>query len=229
MGYRHLMSVVLVALIVCVAVTAAAAARTKDNEGGGAFTSEELQAAIRSFADSWSSQIAEATSRLARQMATPQARNQANSLGYYAIAAAIDIAAGPYPGVALLDMLVLVTLSRMVWEEHWLPQVYGQSAEGMLTTLRKLEEDIWALAARVLTPTQRQELLDVLRAWRTRYPDKNRVGFIRFSDFGELGRKPSLEAARKAGGLLAPIKHAAQAADEIRILGERALYMLARM
>ena len=61
MGYRHLMSVVLVALIVCVAVTAAAAARTKDNEGGGAFTSEELQAAIRSFADSWSSQIVEAT------------------------------------------------------------------------------------------------------------------------------------------------------------------------
>ena len=52
MGYRHLMSAVLVALTVCVAATAAAAARTKDNEGGGAFTSEELQAAIMSFADS---------------------------------------------------------------------------------------------------------------------------------------------------------------------------------
>jgi hypothetical protein len=81
MGYRHLMSVVLVALTVCVAVTAAAAARTKDNEGGGAFTSEELQAAMMSFADSWSSQIAEATARLAGQLATPQARNQANSFG----------------------------------------------------------------------------------------------------------------------------------------------------
>ena len=229
MGYRYLISAVLVTLTLCVAATAVAADRAKDREGDGAFTSAELQAAMMSFADSWSSQIAEATTLLARQMGTPQAHNQANSFGYYTIAAAIDIAAGFDPGAALLDMLVLVTLSRMVWEEHWMPQVYGQSAAGMLTTLRKLEEDIWALAAKVLTPTQRQELLDVLRAWRTRYPDKIRVSFIRFSDFGELGRKPSLEAARKAGGLLAPIKHAAQAADEIRILGERALYVLKRM
>jgi len=126
-------------------------------------------------------------------------------------------------------MVVLVTLNRMVWEEYWMPQVYGQPAAGMVTTLRQLEEDIWALAARVLTPTQRQELQDVLRAWRTKYPDKTGVSFIRFSDFGELGRKPSLEEARKAGGLLAPIKQAAQAAEEISIVGERALYLLLRM
>ena len=99
----------------------------------------------------------------------------------------------------------------------------------MVTMLRKLEGEIWALAAEVLTPTQRQELRDLLRAWRDKYPDKIGVSFIRFSDFGELGRKPSLEQARKAGGLLAPIKHATQAAEEIRLLGDRALYLLSRM
>jgi hypothetical protein len=135
------------------------------------------------------------------------------------MAAAYHIAATPYPGAALLDMLVLVTLNRMVWEEYWVPKVYGQLAADMVTMLRKLEGDIWALAAEVLTPTQRQELRDVLRAWRDKYPDKIGVSFIRFSDFGELGRKPSLEQARKAGGLLAPIKQATQAAEEIRLWG----------
>jgi hypothetical protein len=181
-----------------------------------------------SFADSWSSQIGEATTRLATQMGTSQARYQVDYFRFLATIAAIDIAASPYPGAALLDMLVLVTLTRMVWEEHWMPHVYGQPAVGMVTTLRKLEADIWALGAQVLTPTQRQELQDVLRAWRTTYPDKTTVSFIRFSDFGDLGRKPALEKARKAGGLLAPITQVTQAADEIRILGERALYVLLR-
>src|SRR5215470_2256912 len=229
MGYRQLLSAVLVALTVCVAATGTAAARAKASAEGGALASEELQAALRSFADSWASQLSETTARLATPMATPQARYHADRFGYFAIAAAFDIAAGPSPGAALLDMLVLVTLNRMVWEEYWMPQVYGEPAAGMVTTLRQLEEDIWALAARVLTPTQRQEVQEVLRAWRTRYPDKTGVSFIRFSDFGELGRKPSLEAARKAGGLLAPIKQAAQAAEEMSILGERVLYLLLRM
>jgi hypothetical protein len=223
------MSAVLVALAVYVAATAAAAARARDNEGGGSLTSVGLQAAIMSFADSWASQIGEATAHLATQMVTPQARYQVDHFRFLATTAAIDIAASPYPGAALLDMLVLVTLTRMVWEEHWMPQVYGQSAMGMVTTLRKLDEDIWALAAKVLTPTQRQEVQDVLRAWHTKYPDKTTVSFIRFSDFGELGRKPALEEARKAGGLLAPITQATQAADEIRLLGERALYVFLRM
>src|SRR5262245_15106037 len=133
MGYRHRLSTVLVALAICVAATAVAAARARDNERGGTFTSAELQAAIMSFADSWSSHLGEATAHLATQMVTPQARYQVDLFRLWATTAAIDIAASPYPGVALLDMLVLVTLTRMVWEEHWMPHVYGQSAVGLVT------------------------------------------------------------------------------------------------
>src|SRR5262245_7644457 len=62
--------------------------RAKESAEGGSLASEELQAAMMSFADSWSSQISEATARLATQMATPQARYQADRFGYFAIAAA---------------------------------------------------------------------------------------------------------------------------------------------
>ena len=192
MGYRSLINAVLLAVTVFVATVATTATHAEDSERNRPFASEELQAAIMSFADNWATQIFEATALLVKRVAMPEVHLEANRFRHNAMAAAYHIAATPYPGAALLDMLVLVTLSRMVWEEHWMPQVYGQSDAGMLTTLRKLEEDIWAFAAKVLTPPQRQELLDVLRAWRTRYPDKIRVSFIRFSDFGELGRKPSL-------------------------------------
>ena len=229
MGYRYLINAVLIAVTVFVATVATTATHAEESARNRPFASEELQAAIMSFADNWASQIVEATALLVKRVTMPEVRLEADRFRHNAMAAAYHIAAGPYPGAALLDMLVLVTLNRMVWEEYWVPKVYGQLAADMVTMLRKLEGDIWALAAEVLTPTQRQELRDLLRAWRDKYPDKIGVSFIRFSDFGELGRKPSLEQARKAGGLLAPIKQATQAAEEIRLLGDRALYLLSRM
>jgi len=217
-----------IAVIVFAATVATTAPHAEESARHQPFTSEELQAALMSFADNWASQIFEATALLVRQVAKPDVRLEADRFKHNAISAAYHIAAGPYPGAGLLDMLVLVTLNRLVWEEYWGPQVYGPLAADMVTMLRKLEGEIWALAAEVLTPTQRQDVRDVLRAWRDKYPDKIGVSFIRFSDFGELGRKPSLEQARKAGGVLAPLKHATQAADEIRLLGDRTVYLLAR-
>ena len=231
MGYRYRIHAVLIAVTVFVAAVATSATRTHaaDREGSSSLNAEELQIALMSFADSWGSHINETTALLVQRVATPAVRHHVSAFRLYAMAAGYDIAASPYPGPALLDMLVLVTLNRMVWEEHWMPKVYGQPAADLVATLRQLEGDIWDLAAKVLTPAQRQELRDLLRAWRDKYPDKTGVSFVRFSDFGELGRKPSLEQARKAGGLLAPVKQAVQAADEIRLLGERALYLVVRM
>ena len=202
MGYRYRIHAVLLAVTVFVATVATSATPTHaaDREGSPSLNAEELQIAMMSFADSWASHINEAAALLVKRVATPEVRYHATDFRLYAMAAAYDIAASPYPGPALLDMLVLVSLNRMVWEEYWMPKVYGQPAADLVATLQQLEEDIWELAAKVLTPVQRQELRDLLRAWRDKYPDKTRVNFIRFSDFGELGRKPSLEAARKAGG-----------------------------
>ncbi len=56
-----------------------------------------------------------------------------------------------------------------------------------------------------------------------------RVNFLRFSDFGDLGRKPALARVKVPGGLLAPVKEAVQAADEIRATADRAIYLLNRM
>ena len=80
----------------------------------------------------------------------------------------------------------------------------------------------------MLTPEQQREMRELILEWRKKNPEKNAVQFIRFSDFGELGRKPTLEKVIEPGGLLAPVKEAAQEAEEIRKLIERAVFQFSR-
>jgi len=158
-----------------------------------------------------------------------EARLEASRLKFYTFSSAIDIASGPSSGVALLDMVVIVTLNRMIWEEHWQSKVFGEPAIVVVKAFRKMEEDIWSIAAKVLTSEQQKELKDLILEWRKHNPDQTSANYIRFSDFGTLGRKPGLSEMKQSGGLLAPIKEAAHVAYEIRLTAERTKYMLSRM
>ncbi len=98
----------------------------------------------------------------------------------------------------------------------------------MLSALKELEAIIWDVAAKVLTSEQLKEMRELLKEWRIKYPGKNKVNYVRFSDCGKLGRKPTLEQAMQPGGLLAPVKEAAQAAEQIYQMTERAIYLFSR-
>ena len=200
-----------------------------ESVGGALPTREEIQAAVMSFADTWGSQTGEAANKVAEHAGTAAARRHADQFKYYGLAAAYDIASHPNAGVNLLDMMVLTSLNRMVWEEYWEPKVYGTAAEPMIDMLRMMEADVWEFAGEVMTPMQLRDVKDVIAEWRAKNPDKKFVHFIRFNDFGELGRKSSLEGAMQPGGLLGPVREAAEAAEEIKIWGDRALFLLIRM
>jgi outer membrane protein OmpA-like peptidoglycan-associated protein len=193
------------------------------------YTPDEIQAAVMGFSDSWADQIAEATYRLESRVGTVEASNHMDRLRLYSNMAMIDIAASPNPGLSMLDMVVLVTLTRMVWEEYWGPEVYGAAAQPLIAVLRRLEAGAWSFAATVLTPVQLNALREAIREWRRRNPEKTTVNFIRFGDFAALGQTPSLEAAIRPGGPLGPVREAAEAAEEIRAMGDRALFLTLRM
>jgi outer membrane protein OmpA-like peptidoglycan-associated protein len=207
-----------------------AAAKTNKKDDADKIILLELQSAVMSFADTFAQTIASTALDLERTLQTPEARLKAANIRVYSVAAACEIAADAQPGVALLDMVVLVTLNRMVWEDYWQPEVFGQAAEDMVEALRKLEKGIWSIAARVLTQGQQKELRELLEEWRKANPKQRRVDYIRFSDFGDqLGRKPVLRTALRPGGLLAPVKEAVEVAEEIRMTVERAMYLLSRL
>jgi hypothetical protein len=142
---------------------------------------------------------------------------------------AVTIAAGPDPAAALLDLAVLATLNRMVWQDYWQPKVFGQPATIMVSAFKEVEDDIFSIAGKVLTTGQLRELRDLIAEWHDQHPDQVAVDFIRFSDFGGLGRKPELSKIKAPGGLLAPVKEAAQAADEIRLTSERAMFLFIKL
>ena len=78
----------------------------------------QLQAALMSLADTTNARTAEAA-MIVEQIGTPQARLTAARMMVYDISANVEIASGPYPGIAMLDLIVLTSLRRMVWESYW--------------------------------------------------------------------------------------------------------------
>lgn len=192
-------------------------------------TRGQLQAALMDFADRFSDTVVTGTEKSEEGDTSPQARLVAARSRFYLPSSAIGIAAGPNPGIALLDMVVLATLSRMIWEEYWQPQVFGSRAEVLVRGLRDLEADIWSIAAKVLTKGQVDELRGVILEWRQKHPDETGVSFVRFRDFGKLRPDSPLADVIRPTGFFAEVSEATRAADEIRLFGDRAMYLLSRM
>ena len=87
----------------------------------------KLQMRLMRFADRYAGFVTQAIDDVERLQSTPEARREFNAPLVYSIAAAYTKAADARPQVALLDMVVMTTLGRMVFEEHWRPR-YGASA-----------------------------------------------------------------------------------------------------
>jgi hypothetical protein len=200
----------------------------KEKEGPHSMTQAELQSLVMNFSDQFAVSLLVATKDLKNRVGSPQDRRDVQETGLFFTTAAWMTAANANPEVSLLDMVVMVTLGRIVVEEYWIPQVWGDQGKRILEVFRKNEAEIWAIAAKVLTQEQQQELHALIREWRASHPEEVIVAHMRFSDFAALRQKSLLADAARSGGLLG-IKGAAQAVDEIRLVSERAMFYLQRM
>ncbi len=188
---------------------------------------QELQAAVMSHADTMLSRIAEAATVI-EKIGTPQARLTAARMMVFDITSYVEIAAGPYPGIALLDLMVLTSLKRMIWEEFWIPH-FGEMARPALIFIRENEKEMWELAANIMTREQLDEIASVVLEWRRRNPKMVGINYVRFSDFGDLGLKPSMQQLTVPGGLFASVKQATMVAQDMKVAIDRAFYLMSRM
>src|SRR3954454_763668 len=106
-------------------------------------TRDELQQRLMAFADRYLSQISEATDQLKRTN-DPARRLAAHSTKYYPATTVLTIAAEPDPEAGLLDMLTVVTLERMVWnDDGWAAEVFGPGGAAILRAAQlNAENDI---------------------------------------------------------------------------------------
>lgn len=143
--------------------------------------------------------------------------------------AAITIASGPDVVQNLLDMITLVTLSRMIADEPWFQKEVGVDMTKTRAIAADFEKRVWDIAADVADQAHIQLTRNHISEYRRRHPNQRAAYFVRFDDGAAIrGETPLTEKVRNSG-LLSSVSGAGQAIDEARQTAERALFVGNRM
>jgi hypothetical protein len=191
-------------------------------------TRAELEDHVRRFADRYFTRIAIATNELAQNTTSDEHASLMHDWKAVSQTAVVDIAIGPNAVTNLLDMMALTRLSRLVVENYWVPEVFGEElGSEFQRAFVDLENDIWTVADDVLTQRQQDDLGVLVDDWHAENPDQYYPWYIRLSNFSGQ-RAASLAAVQRSGGMLKEVARAREAAEEIQAFGERVLFYLQR-
>jgi hypothetical protein len=190
----------------------------------------KLQSLLFAYADKYMSGIAQVTFEARQKDPTnPEVRLRMHSLKLVVTASVQGLAASPNPESTLLDMMVFATLHRMIFEEDWARQYYGESVKRIAFAMRILEKEIWRIASDYMTEKQIAEVRKLIRDWKAKHPELFVVSYIRFSDFASLRSKSPLVDKARSGGFLVDTSGAEKAVDEALLLAERVLHYSQRL
>lgn len=149
----------------------------------------------------------------------------------------LALVTGPNATTNLLDMIVLVTRSRMVVETYWMPGVYGESARPFLDVCRDAETQLWQIATPLLTTTQQEELRQTIQTLHQQDSDPPIFLPIQALNFvtavAKVGQKKRSEPSSVFSLLmldpLSGLDPATRELAETRMFAQRALFLAQRM
>ena len=211
-----------------VSLTSAKGRKDADTDKKSPVTQAELQEELQRFTGMFIDRISQAMGELVRT-GTPEVSDAALRGSLLYASSSLEIATGPLPEVNLLDMLVFLRLCRESFETHWMPELYGDRGRVVLEAFRASENDLWHIAARVISPEQHTKLDALIEQWRQDNPDQFKVEGVRLTDFAQRAGQVEAARAQEAGGLLSSVKGATQAADQALLFADRALFLAQRM
>ena len=116
------------------------AAKKNKKKGGFVMTEAELQSRVMGFADRFASIITQAFEDYDAKKPNPQNRRIVLGDVAYSMASAFTIAAEADPDAALLDMIVMVSLGRIVYEESY-QKMWGGQIHPIFIGFRTAEVD----------------------------------------------------------------------------------------
>ena len=189
-----------------------------------------LQSAVMSMSDDWNSALGAMAFEMQRACGSDmQCMWVSQAFLRNGMGASLDVAVGPNPSVAIMDMLVLCSLETWSLEHHWagvgLPLEAGLAGAKQLANAR---DALWEQAADHLKVAELARLRALVDAWITRHPDQGIVSFVRLADFASDRNQLTLAERADAGGLLEELNEVSVAVDDARLLGERALWYSSR-
>ena len=191
-------------------------------------TTIELQSELMSYADRFASIMMNAFDNFNARGPSPEARFFVHGDIIYSSTSAYTIAALPNPDTALLDMVVVATLGRYIYEYKIRPR-FGQPIVEIVKGFKKVEAEILRIARRVLSQEQQQELRAIITNWLKKNPNELQFYYIRFSELGADRSKSTLVKKGKTGGLFKSVKEVTQQLEETRMLVERGRFLATRL
>lgn len=229
-GQRILLPLLMGALAMVLTSMGIDAAKAKDKKEAKQYrtTQTQIQSQLMTFADSYAAVIAQATMEVQLRNPRPRVSLIVERDFAMSVSAALIIAASPNPEVGLLDMVVMVALGRMIYEEHW-RKTLGTIVQPMVDGFKLAERGAWRVAATVLSADEQTQLRNLIRSRRRQYPNQFIFSFLRFKDFETQRYGPTFDPSTKSGGLFKSVKEATQKVDDVLLLAERGLYLGARL
>ncbi len=224
---RRLLAGAAAVVMLLTSVWGAVAAQT-ESEPAYRMDETELQSSIMSFADRLASILMTAFARYDKSGPIVKDRNEVQSIVVYALWNAYIIASESDPGIALLDMISMVTLGRIIFEDQGI-KTFGPNVEPLVKGFRKAEKDIRGVAILTLDQEQLDDLMVLINRWRKANPNVTYFPFIRFSNFAAERRESKLARSEAPDGLIDSVEAVTQQAEEMRLLAERGLYLGTRM
>ena len=196
-----------------------------------------LQFRIMRFADGYVGAIIEPVQHFREASNSPEERFMAQNWLVSQATAAYTIATGPSAVVNALDMVVLATLSRMVIDDDWITERFGERATPLRVAYRSLEAQARDLAKEAVTPDQFAQLQKVIDEWRAQNPHIAAVSYVHFSDFAKSIGHPSPSEVESSTGVfhllgidpLSGLDPAVRELAQTREFGERAIFWAQRL
>lgn len=192
-------------------------------------TQENLQRELFQFVDRYRELIEQVSDEGAGRAKTPNIRMWFQGTKTTYVSAAVSVVTGPRPIDALRDLMVMVSLQRIVWSSDVGGKMPHADAEPVARALGVLETEIYDLASRVVPTAAIATLRKLIEQWRRENPKQNYVAFVRFQNLGSSPGATEINEVVASGGFLAPVESVAREAHEARLLAERTLYLANRM
>ena len=193
-----------------------------------ALTEAQLQSHLMSFADRFASILDTTIAKFENLNPSGKSRYEVLELMTFSLHHAFIIAGESDPNVALLDMVSMVTLGRIFFEEEGQSR-YGKKVVPVIDGYRRAEADIRNVAAKVLTPDQMLNLMRIIKRWRMENSEVKSFPLVRFSNFAADRRESTLSKAEDPEGLFESVERASETVEEMRLLAERTVYLSTRI
>jgi len=190
-------------------------------------SSRRLQREIMDFSDRYVAAIWQAIDTYVAAEPDPAKRVAALSWKIRFGSASMSIAASSDPRSGLLDMTTFIAVGKWSVKRYWVPEVFGESATPLNKVYAQMDQEIWAIAAEVLTPDQQRALRALIVGWEEGNPQMHEVADVRLRNLDGV-QLSEFDPANTARGILASLRNLLSKVDTSLLYGERVMFYMER-